>query len=119
MVTRHVSPDFLVIFRCLFKFEFVIFQRLGCNPGISKHQRRRLLFRATQDTLTPLICINVSPPFFWALTFLSTGQEKDVENQCIYVLLGGVNLEYEIVRAQVLSQDPLSVVNSMFALLKR
>lgn len=44
---------------------------------------------------------------------ISTDQEKDVENQCIYELVGGVNLEYKTTRAQVLSQDPLPSISTM------
>lgn len=50
--------------------------------------------------------------------FVPTGQEKDVENWHIYELLGGVNSDYEIVQAQVLSQDPLQSIDTVFALIK-
>lgn len=49
---------------------------------------------------------------------IPAGQEKDVENRRIYELLGGVNSEYETVRGQVLSQDPLPSVSDVFTLLQ-
>ena len=45
-------------------------------------------------------------------------QEKHIEVQHIYDLLGGLNPEYETVRTQVSSQDPLPLIGTMFALLQ-
>lgn len=44
-------------------------------------------------------------------------QKKAIENRHINALLGGVNLDYEAVQAQVLSQDPFPLLDTTFTLL--
>ena len=44
--------------------------------------------------------------------------EKYLEVQHIYDLLGGLNPEYETVRAQISSHDPLSSIGTVFALVQ-
>lgn len=51
--------------------------------------------------------------------FIHNGKEKYIENQHIYELLHDVKLEYETVRAQVLSRDPIPPIGAVFALLQR
>ena len=45
-------------------------------------------------------------------------QAKLLEDQHIFELLGGVNPEYELIRTQVTSQDPLPPIGTVFALLQ-